>query len=43
MKVRKLIKKYYRAIIEGRTEQQKKLYSKITQKSLDKKHTEAIQ
>ncbi len=43
MKVRKLIKEYYRAIIKGRTKKQRRLYDKITKKSLDRKHTEAVQ
>ena len=43
MKVRKLIKKLYQAIILRDKEQQSELYRKITLKSLKKKKTQAVQ
>jgi hypothetical protein len=43
MKVNKLIRKMYRAIILSKKKQEKKLYLKILKKSLKHKHTEAVQ
>jgi len=43
MKVKELIKKFYIAIREGNKELQKKLYEKITKKSLKKEKTQAVQ
>jgi hypothetical protein len=43
MKVNELIKKLYSAIRNGNQTLQKKLYEKITKKSLKKKHTQAVQ
>jgi hypothetical protein len=42
MKVRKLIKKYYEAIIEGNKQKEKRLWIKSLKKSLKGKHTEVI-
>jgi hypothetical protein len=42
MKVRKLIKKYYVAIIEGDKQKEKRLWIKSLKKSLEGKHTEVI-
>lgn len=42
MKVRKLIKKMYEAIIRGDKATESKLYKRITKKSLEHKHTEAV-
>jgi len=42
MKVRKLIKKYYEAIINGDKQEEKRLWKKSLQKSLKGKHTEVI-
>ena len=42
MKVKKLIALYYRAIIARDTERIKKLYRKITKKSLKKKKTYVV-
>ena len=43
MKVADLIMKLYAAIAAKNTELQKKLYEKITRKSLKKKNTQAVQ
>lgn len=43
MKVKKLIKKMYRAILRSDTPAEKKFYLKILKKSLKHKHTEAVQ
>ena len=43
MKVTKLIQQLYAAIAAKNTELQKKLYEKITKKSLNKKNTQAVQ
>ena len=43
MKVTKLIQQLYAAIAAKNTELQKKLYEKITRKSLKKKNTQAVQ
>jgi hypothetical protein len=43
MKTKKLIKKYYRAIILHKLLKQKKLYKKLLRKSLKHKKTQAIQ
>ena len=43
MKVNKLIRKMYRAILQSKKKQEKKLYLKILKKSLKHKHTEAVQ
>ena len=43
MKVNKLIRKMYRAIILSKKKREKKLYLKILKKSLKHKHTEAVQ
>jgi hypothetical protein len=42
MKVRKLIKKYYQAIIKGNKQEEKRLWIKSLKKSLNGKHTEVI-
>lgn len=42
MKVRTLIKKLYEAIRLGKKELEKKIYQKITRKSLKHKHTETV-
>lgn len=42
MKVKKLIKKMYRAIIVHNEKQEKKLWFKALKKSLKHKHTHAI-
>ena len=42
MKVKKLIMKYYEAIIGGDKEKQKRLWKKSLKKSLEGKHTEVI-
>lgn len=42
MKVKKLIKKMYKAIIRSDKESERKLYFKILKKSLKHKHTEAV-
>jgi len=43
MKVNKLIRKMYRAIIRSDKVKEKKFYLKILKKSLKHKHTEAVQ
>jgi hypothetical protein len=43
MKVKKLIKKLYKAIVLHNLKRERKIYKKITKKSLKHKHTEAIQ
>ena len=43
MKVNKLIRKMYKAILQSNKKQEKKLYLKILKKSLKHKHTEAVQ
>jgi len=43
MKVKKLIKRMYKAIIQSNKKREKKLYLKILKKSLKHKHTEAVQ
>lgn len=43
MKVKKLIKKYFKAIVEKDFKRQVKFYSKILKKSLKKKNTQPIQ
>ena len=43
MKVNKLIRKMYRAILLSKKKREKKLYLKILKKSLKHKHTEAVQ
>jgi hypothetical protein len=43
MKVRKLIRKLFRAIIQHDQDRQRRLYAKLTKKSLDHKHTQAVQ
>jgi len=42
MKVRELIKKHFKAIIEGKKQLAAKLYRKITKKSLKHKKTYAV-
>ena len=42
MKVKKLIKKMYKACIEHNKEKEKKLWLKAIKKSLNHKHTEGI-
>jgi len=42
MKVKNLIKKLYSSIISGRKNLEKKVYEKITRKSLKHKHTQAV-
>jgi hypothetical protein len=42
MKVKKLIKKLYKAIVLHNLEKERKIYKKITKKSLKHKHTEAV-
>jgi len=42
MKVKNLIKKYFRAILTENKAKQKTLYFKILKKSLKHKHTEVI-
>jgi len=43
MKVNKLIRKMYRAILLSKKKREKKLYLKILKKSLKHKHTETVQ
>ena len=43
MKIRKLVKQMYKAIIQRKADKEAKLYKKITKKSLKHKHTEAVQ
>lgn len=43
MKVKNLVKQLFKAIIERKTDKEAKLYKKITKKSLEHKHTEAVQ
>lgn len=43
MKVRKLIKKYYKSIVAQRKKKIKEIYKKITKKSLKGKKTQAVQ
>jgi len=42
MKVKKLIKEHYKAIIERNKEKQQEIYQKITKKSLKHKKTFAV-
>jgi hypothetical protein len=42
MKVKKLIKKYFEALVTHNNSKQKDLYFKILRKSLKHKHTEVI-
>lgn len=42
MKVRKLIKRLYEAIIQRKLKKEKKIYNKITKKSLKGKKTHAV-
>ena len=42
MKVKKLIKKMYKAIIRSEKEKERKFYFKILKKSLKHKHTYAV-
>jgi hemerythrin superfamily protein len=42
MKVKKLIKKLYKAILKHNLIKEKKLYKKLLKKSLRHKHTEAV-
>jgi hemerythrin superfamily protein len=42
MKVKKLIRKLYKACIEHNKEEEKRLWRKALKKSLKHKHTEAI-
>jgi len=42
MKVKKLIKKLYKAILMHNLTKEKKLYKKLLKKSLQHKHTEAV-
>jgi hypothetical protein len=42
MKIKKLIKKMYRACVEHNQKKEKKLWLKAIKKSLKHKHTEAI-
>jgi hypothetical protein len=43
MKIRKLIKKYYKSIVAKRKKKIQEIYKKITKKSLKGKKTQAIQ
>jgi hypothetical protein len=43
MKVKKLIKKLHKAIVLHQLKKERKIYKKLTKKSLQHKHTEAIQ
>jgi len=43
MKVKKLIKKIYGAILVHNLKKEKKLYKKLLKKSLKGKHTEVVQ
>lgn len=43
MKVKKIIRKMYRAILVHNLTEEKKLYKKLLKKSLKGKHTEAVQ
>lgn len=43
MKVRKLIKKYYKSILAKRKKRIAEIYKKITKKSLKGKNTQAVQ
>lgn len=42
MKIRELVLKLYKAIIKRDIKREKKLYDKITKKSLKHKHTEVV-
>jgi len=42
MKVKKLVRKMYRACIRHNTKKEKKLWFKILRKSLQHKHTEVV-
>jgi hypothetical protein len=42
MKVKELIKKHFKAIVEGKKKLQERLYRKITKKSLKHKKTQAV-
>lgn len=42
MKVRKLVKKYYEAIIKGNIDKQRRLWRKLLKKSLEGKKTHTI-
>jgi hypothetical protein len=42
MKVGKLIKKYYKAIIKGDKQEEQRLWNKSLKKSLKGKHTQVI-
>jgi len=42
MKIKKLVKKMYKACLEHNQKKEKKLWFKAIKKSLKKKHTEAI-
>jgi hypothetical protein len=42
MKVKKLIKKHYKACVQHDAEQEKKTWLKLLKKSLDHKHTESV-
>jgi len=43
MKTKKLIRKMYRACVRHNVKKQKKLWLKLLKKSLEHKHTEAVQ
>ena len=43
MKTKKLVRKMYRACVRHQEKKQKKLWLKILKKSLEHKHTEAVQ
>jgi hypothetical protein len=43
MKVKKLIRKMYKAIIRADKEAERKFYFKILKKSIKHKHTQAVQ
>lgn len=43
MKVRKLIKKMYEAIVQHKEKKEEKIYKKITKKSLKGKKTQVVQ
>lgn len=42
MKVRKIIRKYFQAILTNDQHKEKKLYFKLLKKSLKNKHTEVV-
>jgi hypothetical protein len=42
MKVRRLVKKLFRAIVRGKKKREKQLYAEITRKSLEHKATQAV-